>query len=125
MLRTFVCALVGLMLVAGGGLAQDKAKKKKAHSFTGAIKKIDAKEGKLTVTVKTKKVENDMEFTIANDTKIVLGAGDSKKELVGKDGLKNELLKEGVVVTVTTDDTDKIAKQVQLGGTTKKKKQDK
>jgi hypothetical protein len=122
MLRAFVCAVLGMALVSSVGLAGQK-QKKKGGSVTGTIKKIDATEGTLTVTVKAKKVVSDQKFKVTADTKIVVGTDTEKKELVGISGLKSDQLKEGAVVTVTPDESDKTkAKEVRLGGGKKKKK---
>jgi hypothetical protein len=121
MLRTFVCAVLGLVLVAGLGLAQDK-QKKKGNAVKGTIKAIDEKASTITVTVKKKKELTDTTFKVNNDTKFVIVQGDDKKEVVGKSGLKNEIFKVGAAVSVTADG-DKVAKVVQFGA--KKKKKDK
>jgi hypothetical protein len=121
MLRTFVCAVFSLILVAGLSLAGEKGKGKNAHQFKGKVAKIDAKQNTLTVTVKVKKETKDMEFKINDATQFVVVDGDNKQTLSSKDGLKNEKFKQGASVTVTADDDDRVAKIVQTGGGKKKK----
>jgi hypothetical protein len=119
MVRTLLCAVVALALGAGLGLAADKGKK--GHTYTGKIKKLDTETGTLTLTVKKKEKEKDREFTIGADTKVVVYAGDDKKELTGKDRLKNEQFKEGAAAAVVTDADGKIT-EVWLGTFPAKKK---
>lgn len=117
MLRTFVTSVVALAIVLAAG-AQVQAAKEKA--VKGTVKKIDAATGTITVTVKMKKETADKEFKIDDATKVIVFAGDEKKELAGKDGLKAEQLKEGAVVTIMADDAGKVS-QLQIGGPGKKK----
>jgi hypothetical protein len=124
MLRTFVCAALALILVSGASVAAEKGKGKKGQVFRGAIKKVDAKEGTLTVAVKAKKAgTTDKQFKLSASTKVVVASGESKSKLTGLEALKNEGFKEGAAVTVVTDQNDatKVTK-VQLGGAKKKKK---
>ena len=51
MLRTFVCAALALILMSGVSFAGVKGKGKKGQAVRGTIKKIDAKQGTLTVAV--------------------------------------------------------------------------
>src|SRR5581483_7163946 len=60
MLRTFVCAVVALVVVVGVILAGD---------YKGKVKNYDATKMTVTVTVDDK----DQDFTINDDTKIVQG----------------------------------------------------
>jgi hypothetical protein len=111
--------MVALVLCAGVGLAGDKGKK--SHTYTGKIKKVDTETGTLTLTVKAKKQQKDMEFKIGADTKVVIFAADDKKELTGKDRLKDEQFKEGAAAAVVTDADGKIM-EVWLGTFPMKKK---
>lgn len=113
--RAFV-GLVVVSLVAGLGLAADKAKK--GQAARGKIKKFEAATGSLTLTVKSKTETSDKEFKIGKDVKVTVFSGDDKKELSGADGLKE--LKEGVAVTVISDADGKVT-GVQIGGPKKKK----
>lgn len=111
MLRAFLCAAVALTLCASTATAKDE----KAH--TGAVKKVDAEKGVLTVSVKVKKETMDKDFTITDKTKFTIADGDNKKEMTGKDGLKE--IKEGAHVAVTAD-KDGNATEVKVGGGKKK-----
>jgi len=119
MLRTFVCAAVALAFFASVGLSADKAAKIK--TFKGMVKKIDPVTGTITMTVKVKKQDTDMDFKVPDTAKVVVFTGDDKKELSTKDGLKSDQLKEGAVIAVITD-ADKNVTEVQLGDLPKKKK---
>jgi hypothetical protein len=79
----------------------------KKPGVSGVLKKVDADKGVLTVTVKEKKEMVDKEFTINDATKFVVG-GKDKKELLGKDGLKSDTLKEGANLTVVADKDGKV-----------------
>jgi hypothetical protein len=123
MLRSFVCAVVGLALVAGTGLGQadkktpDKPAPKKAAKSTsvkGKIDSVDAEKGTIKLTVGKKGSTETKEFTVAKDTKIV---GTSGRKL--KDGLKNKRVAKGTSVTVATDSSGKVTK-VTVGAAAKK-----
>jgi hypothetical protein len=85
MLRSFVCSLFALVILAGGVLADE---------VKGKLKSVDADKGVITVTVDGA----DKEFKIGEGAKVLNPAG---KEAKG--GLKNPNLKEGAEVTLTTD----------------------
>jgi hypothetical protein len=114
-----------LAIGAGAGLADDQkaGKGKKGQNVNGVIKKLDAATGTLTVTVKAKNdpAGKDMEFKVEDTTKVTVYAGEDKKELAGKEGLKNEQFKEGAKVTVVLDDSKKVT-EVRIGTPAKKKK---
>jgi hypothetical protein len=95
--------------------------KKKAHGITGVVKSINATSGILTLTVKHKKATTDRDFTISTATRFLIFDGTQKMEIAGKDGLKNEQLKEGVTVTVHADQDGK-ATLVRVGQHKKGKK---
>jgi len=126
MLRKCVWAALVLVLAAGVGLAAQK--EKKGQTAAGTIKNVDAAAGTLTVSVKVKKEATDKDFTIGDATKVVVFDGNKKKELTGKDGLKDELVKEGVAVAVVSDADGKVTelrvgnppKPVTAAGTLKK-----
>jgi hypothetical protein len=116
MLRTLVCALVGLTLVAGVGLAADKGKKGKAVG--GQFESY--KDGVLTLTVKKKGEEaKKQEFKLADDTKVTVVSGDEKKDVSAKDAFLN--LKAGTRVRVMLGEDDKVI-SVVIGGGKKKAK---
>lgn len=95
-MRTFVCAVVALLLCVSGVQADEvKGKIKKVGNHT------------LTVTVDGK----DLEVQIGKDTKLLAPNGDALK-----DGLKNPHLKEGteVVAQVEKKDGKAVASEVKL-----------
>jgi hypothetical protein len=102
MFRRFLCGLIAVVLVAGVGLAADKAKKGKAvngkfESFADGTLKI--KTGKKNDT----KVQD---FKIAEDIKVVVYTDGEKKEIPAKDAFKD--VKSGTTVAVTVGDSDKV-----------------
>ena len=107
MLRTFVAAVLGLVLVGGGLLAEE---------IKGKVKSVDADKKVITVTVDGK----DKEFKVTDTTSIVGPKGKALKE-----GLKAKGLKEGANVVLTTDKKDgkETVTEVKLAGA--KKNQDK
>ena len=123
MLRVFVSAVLALVLCAGVGLTQDKAKKKNTI-VQGTVKKVDAATGTLTVTIKGKKgtEPTDKEFKVHDATKVtVFSEGQEKpKQLTGKEGLKDTEIKEGAKVAVVTDDAGKVV-QIRVNQPKKKK----
>jgi hypothetical protein len=125
MLRTFVCAVLALTLVTGVSFAGGKGASKKGKPIYGTITKVDAKEGRFTVAIKSKKSEAiNREFKLSGDSTIVAGSGTEKKELTGTEGLKLEGFKQGAAVSVVTakKDASRVL-EVRLGETKKKKKQ--
>src|SRR5262245_37103663 len=116
MLQKLICAGIALLIGAGVALAADKVAKD--QGTTGQVKKVDAAAGVLTLTIRVSKTESaDKEFKVGPETKVVVFVGEERKELTGKDGLKNEQFKEGATVTVVTDGENKVtAVQVGKGG---------
>jgi phage/plasmid primase-like uncharacterized protein len=113
MVRTFLAAAVSLVLFVGVGLSADA---KKAKAEKGVLKKVDAETGSLVVAVKAKGEVKEKEFKVDDGTKVIVGGGKEKKELAGKEGLKNEAFKEGALVGVMCDEGGKVlAVQVQAG----------
>jgi hypothetical protein len=119
LMRTFVCAVAALAIFAGTGFTAAKAKA--GASVSGTIKKVDAAGGTITVAVKDKKQTVDKDYKIADTTKVVIN-GTDKKELTGKDGLKNEQVKEGAVVSIMTDASGNVT-MLTVGAAPKKKAQ--
>lgn len=122
MLRMFACAAAVLLLTASVGLAADKAdkaKKKKGTNVAGTVKSIDAAAGKVTVSVKKKKAQEDKEFTVGDAVKVVVFSGETKKEASGKDGLKD--VKTGDKIRVHSDEGGNVV-SIQVGELPKKKK---
>ncbi|MGH7171269.1 MAG: hypothetical protein ACRELF_15130 [Gemmataceae bacterium] len=121
MLRLFVCATLALLLATSMTLAADKAgkKKKKGQAVAGTVKFVDAAAGKLTVSVKKKKMVEDKDFTIGDSVKVVTISGADKQELSGKAGLKN--IKTGDKIRVRLDETGNVV-SLQVGAAPKKPK---
>jgi len=133
MLRKFVCAAVGLVLVGGVALAAEEkaeAKKPRGKLVFGKLLKCDADKGIICVMVKKSKDDEGtkMEYKINEDTKFVAGSGGGEKPLTftkgdfGKDEFKAKF-KEGVIVVVILDDEGKIARRVTTGLRRKPKEQ--
>src|SRR5436190_1937862 len=118
MLRSLVCAAVALTLFAGVGPAEEK--KKKNTMAAGTIKKIDAKESTITVTVKKKNQTEDKEFKVEDATKFVIFAGEDKKEATGKEAFKNDAVKDGAPIAIISDPAGKIV-EIRVGTPVKKK----
>jgi hypothetical protein len=113
MVRTLVCAVLGLALCVSGTQAQDKDKpvkkdKKVAKTgVAGTVKSRDTTKGTLTITVtKTKK---DRTFQVTKNTKIVGPRGG-----VSEDGLKDDRLARGKKVTVVPGSDSKAAAEIHL-----------
>ncbi|HKI33211.1 MAG TPA: hypothetical protein VKA46_15270 [Gemmataceae bacterium] len=102
MLRQFLCGLVALALIAGVGLAAEKAKKGKAVS--GKFESFA--DGTLKIKVGKKDEAKVQEFKVPDDVKVVTYANDEKKESSSKDAFKD--LKSGTNVSLTLGDDDKI-----------------
>jgi hypothetical protein len=99
-----------------------KGKKgKDAPAAHGTLKKADPATGTVTVTVKMKKELVDKDFTLADGTKVVVFDGADKKEFTGKEGLKNDQVKEGAKVAVVSDADGKL-RLVRIGTPPKKAK---
>src|SRR2546422_674900 len=115
MVRLFICAALALSVCATPSFAGEK---KKGEQVSGTIKKVDVEAGTLVVAVKVKKELTDKEVKIADDTKVTIVVGKEKKELTGKDGLKNELVKEGIAVAIVSKDGKVI--EIRIGDAPKK-----
>lgn len=105
MLRMFVAAVLGLVLMAGGLLADE---------VKGKVKSVDQDKKTITVTVDGK----DKTFKLNDNTSIVGAKGKALK-----DGIKAKGLKEGAHVTITTDKKDgkEVVTEVKVGGKKKNK----
>jgi hypothetical protein len=101
------CKLTAVQIGKGGGKKEGKGPGE--QTIQGKVKKVDAVAGVLTLTVPVSKTEQgDKEFKIGDATKITVFAGKDKQEFTGKDGLKNEQIKEGATVAVVTDREGKV-----------------
>ena len=116
MLRSILCVAVALFLCADVAMAKGKGGKKPAGPVVGTIKTVDAKAGTVTVTVASKKGSSDKDFTIADTTTVTVTKEDgTTKDLTGKDGLKDPVVKEGASIQVSTDATGAVT-AVAVGG---------
>jgi hypothetical protein len=118
MFRTLLCLGIAVVLCGDVALAKGKGKGKKPNPITiGTIKSVDAASGSVTVTVTTKKGEKEKSFTVGDTVPVTITKADgSTKDLTGKDGLKNEVVKAGATIQVTCDDTTTVT-AVAVGGT--------
>ncbi len=106
MIRKFMASGVALLLLTGFALAQDEKGKDKGKGkgmrIVGTVKKFDAAAGTLTVATKSKKDSEgtDEEFRVSDATRFIVfgNSADDKKEMSGKEGLKE--LKDGVRIAV-------------------------
>ena len=121
MLRLFVCATLALLFATSMNLAADKAgkKKKKGQTVAGTVKSVDTATGKLTVSIKKKKMFEDKHFTVGNNVKVVTFSGSDKKELTG---LRH--VKKGEKITVHIDEAGNVV-SLQVGAAPKKPKKNK
>jgi hypothetical protein len=88
---------------------------KPGQGLRGTIKKIDAKKGTLTLTVKEKDEEKEVTVKIEKDTRFMVFAGKKgPKNYTGTKGLKAEEFKVGTQVGVFKDQTGKV-KAVMVG----------
>jgi hypothetical protein len=116
MLRTFVGAVVCLVLVAGAGLSADKAKKGKAVG--GQFESYS--NGVLTLTIKKKGEEpKKQEFKVSDDTKVTVIKGEEKTESTAKEAFKDA--KPGTRVRVQLGEDDKVT-AITVGAGKKKNK---
>ncbi|MGE3805034.1 MAG: hypothetical protein AB7K24_10215 [Gemmataceae bacterium] len=94
---------------------------------TGTLKKLDVKTGMIVLEVpvrigKTKKKENkELTYTITDDTKIVLLAGEEKEEKFGKKSLTSPLIKVGAQTSAFFDKDNKVY-EVRFGAVATKTK---
>jgi hypothetical protein len=102
MFRQIVCGFVALALVAGVGLAADKAKKNK--NATGKFESFA--DGTLKIKSGKKGNETTQEFKVGDDIKVVVYSKGEKKELSPKEAFKD--LKPNTAVAVKVGDDDKV-----------------
>jgi hypothetical protein len=111
MFRRFTFSFVAVLLASGLVFAEEK-KDAKEKTVNGAF--ASYKDGTLTIKVKGKKGEEPKatDFKIADDLKVTVIDGDTKKDVVAKDAFKD--VKEGTAVTVKIGEGDKVT-AVQVG----------
>jgi hypothetical protein len=73
---------------------------RKGQESTGTLKRVDPSAGALTVAVKVNDEAVDREFTITDSTTVVLIDGQDRRELKGRDGLKDAAVKQGARVMI-------------------------
>ncbi|HVS39349.1 MAG TPA: hypothetical protein VMS17_27575 [Gemmataceae bacterium] len=113
-------ANVGVLADASGKVTElDVGKIPKPKTAKGKLKKVDADAGVVTVTVKKKKQDTDVDFKVDDATKVLIYTADQPMKFTGKDGLKNDALKEGVDMAVVTSPEGKVT-QVRVGTPPKK-----
>jgi hypothetical protein len=130
MLRRLVAGLVGAVVLTGSLLTvataqdakKDAAKDKKADSkdtkeIKGKITKVDV--DKMTLSIETDDGKK-LDFKVDDDVKFI---GPNKG--LSKQGIKDDRVKVGAQVTLTTDSTGKILKEVHLPRRGKDKAADK
>ena len=99
-------AVVAISVFVGSGLAQKSQGLKIDY---GKVTNVDTLKSKLWVRVEPKNgAAFDKDYAIEETTKLVLVSGEERSELTGKDRLKSEKLKEGIVVRVYSDADGKI-----------------
>jgi hypothetical protein len=97
------------------------------QGIKGQLKKVDATTGSLTVVrgiavAKGQPPEQkEVEYKIDDATKVIIFSGEEKKEFTGKDGLKNEQVKDGAVVFLVMAGETKVA-ELRVGAPPAKKK---
>jgi hypothetical protein len=99
MVRSFVCVLVALVMVAGLALAQDKdtkkRKKRRLKARPTAGKFVSFKDAKLTITVMRRKkrgekpAPEEKTFDVPAATRVIVIIDGKKTEMKSPDGLKD------------------------------------
>lgn len=100
MLRTFACAMAGLVIAAGILLADE---------VKGKVKKVDTEKNTISIMVDGQ----EKTLKIGEGAKVLNAKGVALKE-----GIKDKALKAGAEVMVTTDKDE--VKEIKLGGAGKK-----
>jgi hypothetical protein len=127
MLRSLLCAVLALFLVAGVTFGGDKAKSKKPKKGTSVSGKFSGfKDGKLTLSVKgkaktkAKAKASKKTFVVADDTKVTVYSKSGGKAMTGADGFAG--VKKGTKVSVSLDADGKTVTSVAVGTKPKAKK---
>ena len=119
MLRSLLC--VGVALLFCTNMAQAKEAKPKA--VNGTIKSVDAKAGKITVTVKKGTDTEDKDFTVTDSTKFTVFKSDGTKDEPTKmaDFFANSLVAADAKIKVTAS-SDGTVTEVVVGKASRPKK---
>jgi hypothetical protein len=120
MLRAIFCGAVIFVIAAGCHRADTKIELKGRGRFPGArgtVKSADPTAGTLTVSVRGRQgpAEAEKTFQVEDDTTITSFTGEAKKELKGKDGLRDPQFKLGARVAVTTSEDGGKVVRIQVG----------
>jgi hypothetical protein len=107
MLRSFACALLALVFMAGGLLAEE---------VKGKLKSVDAAKNTITVTVGDK----DTTYPLAADAKIVNAQGKEIKNGLSAKPFQNVNGKQQVTLTTATKDGKEVVTELKMGGGKKK-----
>ena len=103
MLRSFACALLALVFVVGGLLAEE---------VKGKLKAVDAAKNTITVTVGDK----DTTYTLAADAKIVNAQGKDIKNGLNAKQFQNVKGNQNVTLTTTKKDGKDVVTELKMGG---------
>jgi hypothetical protein len=111
---------VVFVIAAGCHRADNKSAPKGRGPFPGArgtVKSADPAAGTLTVSVRGRQGADGGEktFQVEDDTTITSFTGEAKKELKGKDGLRDPQFKAGARVAVRTSDDGGKVVSIQVG----------
>ena len=120
MLRTILCGIVGLAIVAGCHQASNPAKQKmrgRGTGVRGTVARVDVATGSLTLIIRNRQDEGEVEktFQVDDDTTVTSYQGEAKKELRGRAGLSDPQFKEGSRVAVTTSEDGNKVLSIQVG----------
>jgi HSP20 family molecular chaperone IbpA len=99
MLRHFACAALALVLLAGAVPAQ-VTKPARPKATLGKIKKIDAKNGVLILTVKKDEEDKEVTIKLGDEAKFITISQAAKKELSAEEAAKADAFKPGTSVNV-------------------------
>jgi hypothetical protein len=120
MLRAILCGAMIVVIAVGCNRAGTKSELKGRGRFPGArgtITSVDPAAGTLTVNARSRQNPDGEEktFQVEDDTTITSFTGEAKKELKGKDGLRDPQFKAGSRVAVTTSEDGGKVVSIQVG----------
>lgn len=127
MLRTILCGVLGVLLLAGcgengkpldtGPSPQRGGRGPRTPRARGTIVSVDPAAGTLTVKVRSRQNQDgeDKTYQVGDDTTITSFTGQDKAELKGKDGLNDPQFKAGSQVSLTLSEDSSKATSIQVG----------
>ena len=120
MLRAILCGAAILVIAVGCNRANPKPELKGRGRLPGArgtVTSADPAAGTLTVSVRGRPGADVAEktFQVEGDTTITSFTGEAKKELKGKDGLRDPQFNAGARVAVTTSEDGGKVVSIQVG----------